>query len=178
MNPELGRYASLVDFVEFMIWGDLQILAAAQAVPEEEYHKDRGISAGSLHGLLLHAMAAQFVWLERFHGRAPTFAEATNFPTREALARRWPEVHAALRAFMAAQTAESLERALTFKNMRGEMYTGSLGQLLLHVTDHGTYHRGQENTLIKLCGGIPVDIFYYKWAIQERDNRKAGRAGV
>lgn len=166
MNPALGPYAFLPEQLEFMIWGDLQILAAAQAVPEEEYHKDRGISAGSLHALLLHAMAAQWIWLHRFRGQAFSFADASNFPTRDGLAKRWPEVHAALRDFVSAQTLESLNRSITFKNFRGVEFTQPMGHLLMHVTDHGTYHRGQQNTLIKLCGGKPVDIFWYKWMFE------------
>jgi uncharacterized damage-inducible protein DinB len=166
MNPALGPYAFLPDHLEFMIWGDLQILAAARTVPEEEYHKDRGISAGSLHALLLHAMGAQWIWLNRFQGRAFSFAEVTAFPTRDALAARWPEVHDALRTYLAAQTAESLNVPVTFKNFRGMEFTQPMGHAFLHVTDHGTYHRGQQNTFIKLCGGKPVDIFFYKWMVE------------
>ena len=167
MKESLGPYAFLPDHVDFMIWGDLEILKAAQTLPEDQYHKNHNISAGSLHDLLVHAMNAQWVWLHRFQGKALTFADIPATPTRDALAKRWPEVHTALRAYINAQTLDSLNTVITYKNMLGHQYTQPVGHCLLHVTDHGTYHRGQQNTLLKLAGyaNAPVNCFFYKWKI-------------
>ena len=37
-------------------------------VQDEAYYLDRGISHESIHGLLVHGMAAQDVWLRRWRG--------------------------------------------------------------------------------------------------------------
>jgi uncharacterized damage-inducible protein DinB len=166
MKTDLGPYALLPDFLEFTIWGDQTILQAALAVAEDEYYKERGISAGSLHKLLVHAMGSQWVWLSRFKGIPWQMPDATSYPTRAALAQRWPEVHETLREFVGNLSLAALESPITFQTMRGDLLTYKLGQLLLHVTDHGTYHRGQQNTLIKMSGGTPVNVFYYQWAMK------------
>jgi uncharacterized damage-inducible protein DinB len=169
MSPQLGPYAFLPDFLEFMIHGDRAILAAAAILDPDKYHHDFNISAGSLHKLLVHAMGAQIVWLSRFTGTPVTqFPSDSLYPTLQSIQEHWPKVHAELRDFVAKQTLESLQRVIHFKTMRGDAASGQLGQLLLHVTDHGTYHRGQENTLIKLAGGTPVssEVFYYRWRVE------------
>jgi uncharacterized damage-inducible protein DinB len=169
MNAALGPYAFLPDFLDFMIHGDSAILAAAAKLAPDQYHKDFNISAGSLHKLLVHAMGAQRVWLSRFTGEPLTqFPTDTLYPTLQSLQENWPKVHGSLREFVSRQTLDSLNRVIHFKTMRGDPSSGQLGQLLLHVTDHGTYHRGQENTLIKLAGGTPVssEVFYYRWRVE------------
>ncbi|MGC8559068.1 MAG: DinB family protein [Phycisphaerae bacterium] len=46
----------------------------------------------------------------------------------------------------------------------GEVFTLPLLELILHTLYHGTYHRGQANTLIKLAGGTPVSINYFEYS--------------
>jgi uncharacterized damage-inducible protein DinB len=166
MKIELGPYAFLPDRFAFMMDQDRAVLAAAMTVAKDEYHKDRGISHGSLHALLDHAMGSQWTWLNRFLGNSlPHNLTPADCPTREELAQRWPEVHNALTGFIARQTLTALNAPLTYTNFRKEQVTLQLGQLLMHVADHGTYHRGQINSLLKLCGGKPVDPSFYPWRL-------------
>jgi len=150
----------------FMHWGDKRVLAAAKAVDEAEYYRDRGISFGSLHNLLVHAMGAQWIWLERWKGNSPPrLVNHTDYPTREGLQDSWPVLHGEFYDFIAAQTPQSLGRAVTYKNSRGMEFTLPLEELILHTLDHGTYHRGQVNTLIKLAGGEPVSVNYFEFSL-------------
>jgi uncharacterized damage-inducible protein DinB len=167
MKPDLGPYAFLPDRFDFMISQDQSVLAAAMEIPEPEYYQDRGISHGSLHALLVHAMGSQWTWLNRFLGTSlPKNVTPADCPTRSNLAQRWPEVHSALKGFIARQTLTTLNAPLTYTNFRKEQVTLQLGQLLMHVADHGTYHRGQINSLLKIAGGKPTDPSYYPWRLK------------
>jgi uncharacterized damage-inducible protein DinB len=168
MVADLGPFAFLPDLVEFAFWGDLQVMQAAMELPVEEYTKERGFSFGSLHKLLLHAMGAEWVWLNRFRGTALSLPTEETIPTREVLATRWPEVHAEFRKFVAEQTQESMQKVISFRTFAGEAKSGRLGDLMMHVTDHATYHRGQQNTFLKLAGHprAPLRVFYYTWRIE------------
>lgn len=167
MSPHLGPYALLPDLTDFMIHGDNAMLAAVADMPVEDYMKPFPISHGSLHNLLVHAMGAQQIWLTRLQSGGannPTrLLDHTDFPTRESLQTRWPLVHAAFRSFVQSQSADTLAAPITCKNSLGIPTTLPLGQFLLHVTDHGTYHRGQMNTMLKLAGVKPVRFNFYEW---------------
>jgi uncharacterized damage-inducible protein DinB len=166
MSPNLGPYAFLPDLVAYVIDADNAVLAAAQEVPEPAYYRDHGISKGSLHRLLVHAMGAQWVWTSRFLGTSLLkMPDHTDFPTRDSLAARWPEVHNALRDFINTQTLDTLHAPLTYTTLQGKSVTAPLGQLLMHVTDHASYHRGQENSLLKLAGGSSAYIPYFQWSL-------------
>ncbi len=146
---------------DYLRWGDLQMLEAASKLPEEEYYKNRNISSGSIHSVLVHAMAAQWMWLQRWERKHPMRIEdAKDYPTREALAARWPVVHLGLSQFLDRQNAKALEAPFTYQTATGEVVTGALGDFLFHLADHGTYHRGQLNTMIKQGGGTPVAVGY------------------
>ena len=170
MSPALGPYAFLPDLTDFMIHGDTAILAAAAALPVDEYMRPFPVSHGSLHNALVHAMAAQHIWLVRLQSNGSVnparIEDPTDFPTRESLQTRWPLIHGALRSFVNAQTADTLAAPLTCRNSQGTPSTLPLGQFLLHVTDHGTYHRGQQNTLLKLAGGRPIRLSFYEWRLK------------
>ena len=145
----------------YMRWADGLILDAARALPEGAYHAERGFSLGSLHKLLVHAMAAQQAWLSRWRGTMPPRLEdERDHPTRESLAAHWPLVHDELAAFLDRQTPESLAAPLDYTNFAGQPFRLPLGGLMLHVIDHAAYHRGQANSMIKLAGGQPALAFY------------------
>lgn len=151
----------------FMEWGDMQILAAANEVASDEYYRERSISFGSLHKLLVHVMGAQWIWLQRWKGASPPrLPDITDYPSRESLSQAWPPLHRQFIDFITAQAPTSLSRPVEYRNSRGEAFKLPLLELMLHALDHGTYHRGQANTLIKLAGGRPVSINYVQYSMQ------------
>lgn len=157
---------SMFDYVR---WADQQMLAAGRSVPDEGYYKDQQISHGSVHKLLVHAMAAEWIWLSRWRGESPTRLENhEDYPTRDALMQRWPLVHSAITDFLGTQSPKSLAREVQYRNTRGELFSLPLADLMLHVIDHATYHRGQLNTLIKRAGGQPSNISYQVYMLQKR----------
>ncbi len=160
-------YQFLPRLMDFMLWGDQRVMGAAAVIAETPYYAARDFSAGSLHKLLVHAMAAQWVWLSRWRGDSIyRLQDVPEYPTRESLLRRWPGVHEELATFLRTQTPNTLEAPLAYRNSRGDSVTLPLGELILHCLDHATYHRGQINSMIKLAGGTPVSFNYYQFSLE------------
>ena len=151
-------------FFDYMKWADEAMMGASRTVSAQEYHRPRGFSHGSIHGLLVHGMAAQDVWLRRWQGDGEAAIEnETRHPTRTDLIGRWPEVHAELFAFLDRQTDESLLIPVVARNTYGERFSVPLGDTMIHVVDHATYHRGQINSMIKMAGGEPAAAYYQRY---------------
>ncbi len=165
--PAPPFYNLLSRLMDFMCWGDRRVMAAVSGIAEAEYYAARDFSAGSLHKLLVHAMGAQCVWLSRWRGsHLYRLEDVPDYPTRESLLARWPEVHDELVTFLRGQTAATLESPFRYRNSRGDWVTLPLGELILHCVDHGTYHHGQINSMIKLAGGTPVSLNYYQFSLE------------
>ena len=162
----------ILHLFDYMVWGDRKQLAAARAVPDAEYNKHRGFSAGSIHDVLVHQMAAQKGWLSRWNGVNPTRIEDRNdYPTRAALEQRWPIVHRELLDFVSRQTEQSLAAVMHVRRTNGDPVDLPLGAQMMHVSDHGTYHRGQLNSMLKLAGAATVYTPYYRY-VQATETRQ------
>jgi uncharacterized damage-inducible protein DinB len=158
----------LTSMFEYVRWGDSVMMRAARSVPDEGYYREQGISAGSIHKLLVHAMAAQWLWLCRWRGESPTrIQNQEDYPTRDSLEQRWPLVHSAVLDFLSMQSPKSLARVIEYRNTKGEVFALPLAEQVLHVIDHAAYHRGQVNTMIKRAGGTPSSVSYHLYCLQK-----------
>ena len=161
--------AFLRHLFDYMMWCDRVMFEAGRKIVEAEYYEERGISAGSIHNLFVHQMVGQYTWLNRWKGKEMVgrLENQIEHPTRELLAERWPTVHEALLGFLAQQTSETLNAEMTVRRNNGELITLPLGAMMMHVADHGTYHRGQLNTMFKLAGVETVYTPYFRFAVEQ-----------
>jgi uncharacterized damage-inducible protein DinB len=158
----------LRDALGYVRWADGQAVAAARSVSDEEYFRERAISRGSIHKLLVHMMTAPHFWLTDWRGGSsaglPDVSPAAN-PTLAHVAATWPRVHDAIGTFLDGLQPADLARPVRFVR-DGREYTTSLADSITHVFDHATYHRGQLNTMVKQGGGTPIRVSYWVYAVQ------------
>ena len=105
--------------------------------------------------IVAHLLGAGRLWLDRLHGR-PASTEVWPALTLEeceagfhALDRSWSD-------FLDGLKPEDLERKVTYVNSRGQTWTSAIGDVLMHVALHGTYHRGQIAMLVRESGSAPA----------------------
>lgn len=161
-------FRSLYDFDS---WATRRVLDACRSLSDEQFTRDLGSSFRSVRDTLFHICGAQWIWLERWHGRAPsTIPSAADYPSLESIRRRWTEIERDLLDYVASLTADDLQRVIHYKTMAGMSSFQPLWQCLLHVANHSTYHRGQITTILRQLGAKPVDTdlitFYRERAVQ------------
>jgi uncharacterized damage-inducible protein DinB len=85
----------------------------------------------------------------------------------------WSELDQHLLAFAASLTQSDLDRVLEYKTLRFGLYTNPLWQAMMHLINHGTYHRGQATTLLRQLGAQPIllDLMHF---YRERQTGAAG----
>jgi uncharacterized damage-inducible protein DinB len=162
-------HADLVAAWDFVRWADDRAVEAARSVPDPaEYARDRPISHGSVHKLLLHMMAGQADWLATWRGGGDGLPDtsAAACTDLDAIARTWPIVHAAVGDFLANLFPADLARPVRFARGGHELAL-PLSATITHLLDHATYHRGQLNTLVTLAGGRRVRFSYWVYALRK-----------
>jgi uncharacterized damage-inducible protein DinB len=113
-------------------------------------------------------MSAEWIWLRRWQGESPKAMLAPqDFPTLEALYANWSEVEAELQAFVAAQTEESLLRTVAYTNTKGRMYALPLWQLMAHLANHGTHHRGELAAMFALLDAPHPEEDWYLYFLSK-----------
>jgi uncharacterized damage-inducible protein DinB len=152
----------------YTIWADRQILQAVAALPEEDLVRETGTSFGSVLGTLAHVLGAEQLWLSRFLGvpreRLPS---QEDFPTCEVLRASFEDFWPQLEFFLASLTEEQLAAEFTWTSLEGENRTAPFRQVLLHVVNHSSYHRGQVVAQLRQLGHQPpsTDLVYWRGAI-------------
>ena len=129
---------------DYMYWANNRYFAVAENLSEELLHKMQGHSWGDIHAMFVHIMSSEWVWLQRWHGTSPTgHLSKDDFPTLASVKERWDKIEVEMRAYIESQTEESLQAKITYSNFRGETFSVPLYQMLMHVANHETHHRGE-----------------------------------
>jgi uncharacterized damage-inducible protein DinB len=129
---------------DYNYWADKRYFAVAEGLTEEQLHQMQGHSWGDVHAMFVHMMSSEWVWLQRWNGTSPkSHLNKNDFPTLESVREKWAEIEASMRSFIEAQSEESLQAKITYSNFSGETFSVPLYQMLMHVANHETHHRGE-----------------------------------
>jgi uncharacterized damage-inducible protein DinB len=144
----------IIDLFAFGRWASDKICEAVSQLDEAEFSKEIGGSFGSVRGTLLHLYGAEWVWLERFHGRSPRAMPDDGGPvtTLADVRTKWDPIQEQLRVFVQELTPAKLAGSVSYTSFAGEPFTRVLSDALVHLVNHGTYHRGQVVTLVRQLG--------------------------
>jgi uncharacterized damage-inducible protein DinB len=110
-----------------------------------------------------HLMNAHQVWLDRIAGKSSLKSPWEDFPI-ETFGLRNQELHGRTKALL---ESKDLEEIVSFKTFAGARFEKKLSDILIHVVNHSTYHRGQLALLMRSHGLEPVPSDYIHWAIGE-----------
>ncbi len=161
MKPE-----ELVTLTEFNAWANHRVLGAAEELTPEQFTRELGSSHGSVKETLAHILGVERVWLERLQGESPvTIPPAKDFADFAALKTKWAEVEAHFRGYMEELTKAELEEEVEYKTLSFGPGKNPRWQMIQHVVNHGTYHRGQVTTMLRQLGAKAVGtdlITYYR----------------
>lgn len=139
----------------YNFWSNQRVLNACALLRTEQFTQNLHSSFPSVRDTLAHIMLAEWLWLERWLGRSPGFPPA-NFPDLASIRARWQKIEANLNEFIHQLTAADLDRIVEYKNTKGQAFSNPMWQMLQHLVNHGTYHRGQVATMLRQLGAAPV----------------------
>lgn len=149
---------------EYNAWADRKALEAASALSKEQFTKPLGSSFSSVRDTLGHIYGVEWLWLERFQGRSPSaLPDSNRFDEIESLKASWAEFEPVLLKFVRGLTQGDLEHVMEYKTMKFGVYRNPLWQSMLHLVNHGTYHRGQITTMLRQLGAQPIltDLMHF-----------------
>jgi uncharacterized damage-inducible protein DinB len=145
-------------------WANRRLLDAARLLPADAFSRDLKASFGSIRGTLIHILWGECGGL-RYWQEGQFVPEFTldEFETVAAREARWCELEQAQRAFLTWLTDEDLsgDRAV-------DEHTYSLAELIHHLLNHSTFHRGQVVLLLRQLGHTPPCTDFREFLTEER----------
>jgi uncharacterized damage-inducible protein DinB len=111
--------------------------------------------AGKPIEVFAHVIGAERLWFARLHGNGPGLLVWPPL-TLEECNQALDELRRDWIAYLDGLTPERMADVIAYTNSQGESHTTSVGDILMHVINHATYHRGQISSAIREAGGEPV----------------------
>ena len=157
--------AILQSHLRYTAWASGRMLEAAAALSEEELHRDFMTADRNVVGTLAHCFAADRAWYHRVDGSVRASFLDPEEKSLTVLHSEWPKYGQRWLELLSKETDDSLVRVVTFIDLKGKQHQQPLWQIVLHMVNHATHHRGQAVGFLRTMGHIPPQldlIFYYR----------------
>jgi uncharacterized damage-inducible protein DinB len=141
MTTEIARFRRLL---EHDGWANLAALAALREGPAP----DRAIA------WLAHIIGAERLWIARLR-QEPAAMPVWPELDLETCAKELAELQGEWMRCLEVLEEDGLDDGVAYRNSRGEFWTSTVGDILIHAVLHAAYHRGQIAAAIRQAGGTP-----------------------
>jgi uncharacterized damage-inducible protein DinB len=155
----------LLDLIRYNDWANERMMEAIRSVSEESRRSPITSSFGSLRETLGHMVSAEWIWLQRWNGQSPATAPGwVASDSTDRFLERLADIRKQRLTWLWELDEAAFEKPIEYSNLAGNTYRNSLADLIRHVVNHSTYHRGQLATQLRQLGQVPpsTDFIVYR----------------
>lgn len=143
----------LTSYANYDYWANKQILDLVLTLTEAQQKQQVLSSFPSIHKTCSHVWDASRIWWQRLQHDTNVMGPTidANYPIGEVAGnilkqnREWID-------WVTAAAVADLDAVLSYKNNKGDAFSQPVKEILLHLFNHGTYHRGQLVTMLRQVG--------------------------
>ena len=155
----------LQTLVDYHYWARDRLLAALEPLTPEQVQPRSGQQLSLVRETVTHVYAAEWAWYERWKGPVADGAAAGDrFADLAALRAAWTDQERNLRAYIDRLGDGGVSRIIEYKLLSGQAGASPIWQMVQHVVNHASYHRGQITTMLRQIGAEPpkpMDLIAY-----------------
>jgi len=151
----------LLKLCKYNVWANDRICSWLMQA-ENKIDAEVVSSFPSLRKTLYHLWDAQFIWMARLNGESPNTWPSHHFKgnLKEAVEELQKNSEEFV-TFISKLKSEDFQRQVEFKAMDGTSHFNTVEEIIMHLMNHGSYHRGQLITLLRNVGFTSVESTDY-----------------
>lgn len=143
----------LMQFAAYNIWASHRLLDLINALPEEKQKTEVPNSFKSLYATVLHMWDAEGIWWQPMKMQERIIRPSENFiGTMQDVCNGLMSQSNQWKDWVATATDLSLNHVFQNYDNKTEHFKMPVYQMLHHVFNHGTYHRGQLVNMLRQLG--------------------------
>ena len=148
----MNRPERFKELFAYDTWATAQTMGSIASVPAERRTSPQFLRALQIAA---HVQVARHVWLERLHGR-PAGPGIDFFPSwaLERISDQAAELDARFFAYLDRTSDQDLDSEIHYTSSEGMRYSSTVEDVVTHIVNHATYHRGQIARLVTESGGL------------------------
>lgn len=143
----------LKQYAAYNIWASQRILDVILGIPEEKQQTDVPSSFNSLYKTVLHMWDAESIWWQRMKMHERFIIPSENFTgSMQDMAHGLLQQSKQWEEWVSNASDLSIEHVFQYQNTKRELFKMPVYQVLHHIFNHGTYHRGQLINMLHQLG--------------------------
>lgn len=147
------KISHILELYDYHAWANAHLFDVISALSDDDLDRPFDIGPGSIRKTLQHGFGAERIWYERISGGGYSDSRPVEaIESAEDLRATGEALHAARDAWLKSLSDADFARTIDYKTMRGEPFSTALGDILVHVCDHGVHHRAQLANMTRHVG--------------------------
>lgn len=136
-------------------WANARLYEAALNLDDADYRRDAGAFFKSIHGTLNHLLLTDRLWMKRLTGEGehPNQLNAIIYDDRQALAAARASEDDRIVTYVASLDDAALDGLQQYSTTSGKPFEQKRSDILAHLFNHQTHHRGQAHTILSIVTG-------------------------
>lgn len=163
----------ILNQLRYKEWADRRTLDAVALIDPERFTSEMAFASQQLN----HMVRVEEVFRARLLGNTEPHSTSNSevVPALEELSARLSESNRWLQTYAESTLAEKLTEKIRFRFVDGKGGAMTREEVLFHLVNHGTYHRGAIGRALDLAGGLrPADTYTIFIHTMEPERRGEG----
>lgn len=143
----------IAEYTQYNSWANGKMCSFLESLTNVQLDLEQNSSFTSIRKTAEHIADCEYNWLKRIKGDSNWEFKAEKFQGDvKKLSQFWLEQSSQFVKVAGENNAESLEKVIPYKNIKGDPFQNELYKIITHVMNHTTYHRGQLVTMLRGAG--------------------------
>ncbi|MBM7587046.1 putative damage-inducible protein DinB [Bacillus pakistanensis] len=158
-----------LEMYDYHVWANNKIITKVKELPEDIYSREIPSVFPSISKVLSHIYVVDYGWFQVMKGeemkgsveQSIQLLERTDSVGIDEMERLFIDLSESIKVFLNQQ--EDLEKLIDLDNPYAGKRDTSLAEMVYHVVNHGTYHRGNITAMLRQMGhaSVMTDYAYY-----------------
>jgi uncharacterized damage-inducible protein DinB len=137
----------------YTIWANQKIFDCIANLSDDQINRDITSSFSSIHKTVLHMWDAESAWYQRLKLAEKMQMPSADFKgTFSEMVTQLNHQSAVWKEWVDNATEVQLQHVFAYQNSKKEQFKQPVYEMLLHIFNHGTYHRGQLVMMLRQLG--------------------------
>lgn len=155
----------LQQYAAYNTWANQKLFDCINNLSDDQVNREFPSSFSSVYKTVLHMWFAEDIWWQRLKLVEQVDLSTEKFDDSFAeMLKRYGQQSATWEEWVNNASEVQLTHVFAYQNTKREQFKQPVYEVLLHLFNHGTYHRGQLVTMLRQLGVEkipPTDFIVY-----------------
>lgn len=150
-----------IQLFDYHLWANERLIQHLRGLPKEIFLNKVESVFPTIAETFGHMIAVDKLWYSRMKGKNLQQIGTKQFNTIEETLEASADLHNNIKCFLVS--TENVENMVFYQNTRGDQFNNQISEIVQHIVNHGTYHRGNISAMIRQMGyeGTSTDYIGY-----------------